>query len=137
MKTLFTAHATSTAGRDGHVESDNKTVSFDLVRPNSGKAGTNPEELFACGYSACFGGATIACAKKHGVENANVTVKAAVSLNQDDNGFLIGAQLDVTIDGVDAAKAVEIVRDAHQMCPYSKATRNNVDVKLTANGQAV
>lgn len=135
MTVLFTAHATSKAGRDGHVETDNKHLSLDLVRPSSGKPGTNPEELFACGYSACFGGATIAVAKKHGVENPEVEVKAAVSLNQNDAGFFIGAALDVTIANVDAAKAAEIVKGAHEMCPYSKATRGNIEVKLTANGQ--
>lgn len=137
MTVLFTANATSKAGRDGHVETDNKHISLDLVRPSSGKPGTNPEELFACGYSACFGGATIAVAKKHGVDNADVQVKAAVTLNQDDNGFFIGATLDVTIAGVDAAKAAEIVKGAHDMCPYSKATHGNVEVKLIANGQAI
>lgn len=137
MTVLFTAHATSTAGRDGHVETDNKHLSLDLVRPSSGKPGTNPEELFACGYSACFGGAVKAVAQKSGVENAEVTVKAAVALNQDDSGFFISAALDVTIAGVDAAKAAEIVAGAHQMCPYSKATRGNIEVKLTANGQAL
>jgi osmotically inducible protein OsmC len=137
MKTLFTAHATSVAGRDGQVETDNKHLTLDLVRPDSGKPGTNPEELFACGYSACFGGAVTAVAKKSGVEPGKVTVRAAVSLNQDDNGFFISAALDVTIEKAEAAEAVRIVRDAHQMCPYSKATRGNIEVKLTANGEAV
>lgn len=137
MKTLFTAHATSVAGRDGHVETDNKHLSLDLVRPDSGKAGTNPEELFACGYSACFGGAVAAVARKAAIDPGKVTVKAAVSLHQDDNGFFISAALDVTIEKADAALAAQIVRDAHQMCPYSKATRGNVDVSLTANGEAV
>jgi osmotically inducible protein OsmC len=138
MKTLFTAHATSIAGRDGNVASDNGNLNLKLVRPSSGEAGTNPEELFACGYSACFGGAVTAVAKKGGLEDpGKVEVKAAVSLNQDDNGFFISAVLDVTIEKADAATALQIVRDAHQRCPYTTATRGNVEVTLTANGQAV
>lgn len=137
MPVLYTAHATSTAGREGHVETDDKKISVDLGKPGPGGKGTNPEQLFACGYSACFGGATIAVAKKVGVENPEVKVQADVTLNQDDKGFFIGATLNVTIAGVDAAKAIQIVKDAHQMCPYSKATRGNIEVKLTANGQAV
>lgn len=137
MTVLYTAHATSIAGRDGHVETDDKNISIDLIRPGSkDKPGTNPEQLFACGYSACFGGAVKAVAAKQNI-TGEVTVKADVTLNQDANGFFIGATLDVTIADIDADTAETIVQAAHQMCPYSKATRDNIDVKLIANGKPV
>lgn len=137
MKALYTAHAISTAGRDGHVETDDKKISLNLGRPGSNDAGTNPEQLFACGYSACFGGAVLAVGRKKGLtlDGKDVRVEADVTLNQDDaNGFFISVGLNVTINGVDNAAAAEIVTDAHQLCPYSKATRGNVEVTLTANG---
>jgi Ohr subfamily peroxiredoxin len=136
MKTLYTAHATSVAGRAGHVETDDKKLSYDLSPPGSNGPGTNPEQLFACGYGACFGGAVEAAARKSQVKIGEVKVKATVTLNQDDqNGFFIGAALDVSIGGVDAAQARALVDAAHQICPYSKATRGNVDVALKVNGQ--
>jgi Ohr subfamily peroxiredoxin len=136
MKTLYTAHATSIAGRAGHVETDDRKLSFDLTPPGGTGNGTNPEQLFACGYSACFGGAVSAVAKKMNITVGEVKVKADVTLNQDDqSGFFIGAVLDVSIGGVDAAQAGKIVEAAHQMCPYSKATRGNINVVLKVNGQ--
>ncbi len=137
MKTLYTAHATSVKGREGHVETDDKKISLDLSAPGGGKEGTNPEQLFACGYAACFGSAVQAVAKMQKIEARNITVKAEVHLNQDDNhGYSLSAALHVTIDGVDDQTAQKIVQDAHQMCPYSKATRGNIEVKLEAKGQA-
>lgn len=137
MKTLYTAHATTVAGRGGHTETDDKKIVMDLAPPGSSRAGTNPEQLFACGYSACFGGAVGAVAKKHDV-SGEPTVKADVNLNQDDNGFFISAVLDVSIAGFDdQAKLEEIVKSAHEMCPYSKATRGNIEVKLKANGKDI
>ena len=137
MTTIYTARATSVAGRDGHVETDDKKLGFDLGRPGSNDKGTNPEQLFACGYSACFGGATMAVAKKMGIDPGEVKIEAEVSLNKEGEGFSISASLSATLPNVDAETAVKIVKDAHQVCPYSKATRNNVDVKLTANGKEV
>jgi len=134
MKTLYTAHAVSVAGRDGHVETDDKKIGLDLGRPGSGDAGTNPEQLFACGYSACFGGAVTAVAKKEQVRADEVKIKAEVSLNQDDNGFFIGAVLDVYIAGASDEDARRVVAAAHEMCPYSKATRGNIEVVLKVNG---
>ena len=138
MKTLFTAHATSKAGREGHVETDNKALSFDLVKPGSGKAGTNPEELFACGYSACFGSAVSAVAKAEKAEVGDIAIAAEVSLNQDDsNGYFLSVTLNATIGGVDTETAKKLVEKAHQVCPYSKATRGNIEVTLKANGEDV
>jgi len=134
MKTLYTAHATSTAGREGKAETDDKALSLKLAKPGT-SGGTNPEQLFACGYAACFGGAVAAVAKKHGKDAANVAVQADVSLNQDDNGFFISAVLNVSLPDIEKSEAEKIVAEAHQMCPYSKATRGNIDVQLKVNSQ--
>lgn len=131
MTTLYTAHAISTSGRDGSVRTDDNAISVKLSPPGSNTPGTtNPEQLFASGYSACFGSAVAAVAKKSNVAVSNVQVEADVSLNKDDSGFFLSAKLTVTLPGVDKATAEKIVNDAHQMCPYSKATRGNIDVTL-------
>lgn len=138
MKTLYTAHATTVGGRDGQSQTDDGKLNLKLSRPGGAGNGTNPEQLFAAGYSACFGSAVEAVAKQKQVQVSEIKVAADVSLNQDDNnGYYISAALNVTLTGVDNAKAQEIVEAAHQMCPYSKATRNNIEVKLTANGQSL
>jgi osmotically inducible protein OsmC len=135
MKKLYTAHAISIGGRAGHVETDDKRVSFDLT-PSQSTTGTNPEQLFACGYAACFGSAIDAVAKKQYVETGDVTVKIDVDLNQDDdNGYFLAVTLDVTLAKLDKAQAEKLVQAAHQVCPYSKATRGNVEVTLKASGE--
>lgn len=136
MKTLYTARATTLTGREGHTETDDKKLSLDLTKP--GGAGTNPEQLFACGYSACFGSAVEAVAKNEGKAVKDVKIHAEITLNQEDaGGFVLGALLDVSMDGVDDKMALDIVQKAHQMCPYSKAIRGNVNVTLKANGHSV
>lgn len=138
MKTLYTAHATITGGRDGHAVTDDNKIDVKLVPPGSGKDGTNPEQLFAAGYGACFGGAVAAVGKSQNA-TGNVTVKADVNLNKDDaGGFFLSVVLDANIDGLDdEEKLEEIVLSAHHMCPYSKATRGNIEVKLRANGREI
>ena len=137
MKTLYTARANSVSGRAGHVETDDGKLNFDLSPPGSDGPGTNPEQMFACGYGACFGGAVEAAAKKHGVKPDPVKIMAQVSLNSDDaKGFFIAVKLDASVTGIDAAAANAIVRMAHEeICPYSKATRGNVEVDISVNGQ--
>jgi osmotically inducible protein OsmC len=138
MKTLYTAHATSIAGREGHAETDDKLVSVDMVLPESGKHGTNPEQLLACGYGACFGSAIDAIAKKHNIEHGEISVQTDVSLNQDEKGgYFLSVALNSTISGVDDATAQRLVEGAHKVCPHSKAMRGNIDIKLTANGQSL
>ncbi len=139
MKTLYTAHATTSAGRAGHTETDDGKINLDLSPPGGHGVGSNPEQLFACGYSACFGSAVDAIAKKEKVTlGAPVMVQAEVSLHQDEtHGFSISAKLNVTLEGIDAATARTIVEKAHHICPYSKATRGNIEVTLTANGASV
>jgi Ohr subfamily peroxiredoxin len=135
MKTLYTAHATTIAGRNGHSKTDDGTLDLDLSVPGSGKPGTNPEQLFACGYSACFGSAIDAVAKKEKAPVSEIKVQADVSLHQDEaSGYSISAVLNVTLSGVDEATAKKLVAAAHQICPYSKATRGNIDVKLQVSG---
>lgn len=137
MKTLYTAHAFAKGGREGHAETDDKKISVDLATPGTNKAGTNPEQLFASGYAACFGSAVQHVAKLQKLEVGEITVNADVSLNQDDKGFFISAALNVSVPGLDAATAEKLVQDAHQVCPYSKATRGNIEVTLKANNQAL
>ena len=136
MKTLYTAHATTIAGREGHSETDDKQISVNLSKPGGGKPGTNPEQLFACGYSACFGSAIDAVAKKQQVAVSEIKVQADVNLNVDDEGgYFISATLNVTLAGVDQATAEQIVEKAHHVCPYSKATRGNIEVTLKVNNE--
>ena len=138
MTVLYTAHASTSAGRAGHTETDDKKIVLDLTPP--GGAGSNPEQLFACGYSACFGGAVEAVAKMHNATlSGPVVVKADVSLNKEDSkGFFISVVLNATVPGVDADTARQFVQEAHEkICPYSKATRGNVEVTLQVDGAAL
>lgn len=137
MKTLYTAHAKATNGREGHAETDDKKISIDLSTPGGAGKGSNPEQLFACGYAACFGSAVGAVAKKQNIDTGEVTVNSEVSLNTDDNGYFISVTLDVTIPNVSGEEAKKLVEAAHQVCPYSKATRGNIEVTLKASGQPV
>ena len=137
MKTLYTAHATAIGGREGHAETDDKKVSVDFAAPGSGKPGTNPEQLFACGYGACFGGALAYLARQQKVEIGTPNIQVDISLNQDDTGFSLGAVLNVSLPELEQAQAEKLVYAAHQFCPYSKATRGNIDVKLNVNGKAL
>jgi osmotically inducible protein OsmC len=132
----YTAIATTTAGRNGHVDSSDGAIHFDLAMPKelggSGKAGaTNPEQLFAAGYSACFGSAIMTVARSQKIRPEDVKVTAEVTLHTDNNDFRLSVKLAATITGVDHATAEELVHKAHEVCPYSKATRNNVPVELT------
>lgn len=140
MKTLFTARAIAKGGRGGHTQTENGNVSFDLgtiEEVNAKKGITNPEELFACGYAACFGSAVEMIAKKKNVDTAEIIVKVEASLNQEDSGYVIGVVLDVSIPSLDNTAAQALVEAAHQMCPYSKATRGNINVVLKANAQSI
>jgi osmotically inducible protein OsmC len=138
---LYTANAHVTGGREqGHgVTSDgNLDVQLRYPKELGGHGdGTNPEELFAVGFAACFEGALGAVARRQKVELGDVTIESHVSLYPtDERGFKLGVELDVTLPDVeDPAAAAEFVAAAHKVCPYSNATRGNIEVKLTANGQ--
>jgi len=136
-KVLYTAKALSTGAREGHAETDDKNLVVDFSAPGSGKPGTNPEQLFACGYAACYGGALAYMARQQKLDIGVPTIHSEVALNQDDNGFFISAVLDVQLPNLDAAQAEALARAAHAFCPYSKATKGNIDVVLKLNGKAL
>lgn len=134
---IYKTSATSTGGRDGHARSDDGGVDVNLVVPKEmggpGGVGANPEKLFAAGYSACFLGAMKAMSAKTGVAvPADATVTAEVGFGpRSEGGFGITADLQVTLPGVARDDAERLVAAAHEVCPYSNATRGNVDVGLS------
>lgn len=134
-KVLYTAHATSTGGREGKSESSDGALKVTLSTPKemggAGGPGTNPEQLFAAGYSACFIGAMkfVAGQKKTPLP-ADTSITADVGIGPIPGGFGIQATLNVSIPGWDKAASQELVDAAHQVCPYSNATRGNIDVTL-------
>ena len=132
-KVAYTTSATAKGGRAGHVRSADGLVDFDLAQPGTTpQPAVNPETLFAAGYSACFQGALANRAKTQGIDTSDSTVTANVSFGpSEDGGFGLAVELEVSIPGVEAAKAQELVELAHQFCPYSKATRDNIEVTLT------
>lgn len=134
-KTLYTAHAKAVGGREGHAETDDKKISVDFAAPGSGKPGTNPEQLFACGYGACFGGALAYAARQQKLDIGTPEVEVDVSLNQGDDGFSISAVLTVSLPALDKVAAEKLVQLAHTICPYSKATRGNIEVTLKVKEQ--
>jgi osmotically inducible protein OsmC len=139
---LYTAEAHVTGGRaKGHGRTSDGMLEVDLRVPaemGGEGGGTNPEELFAVGYAACFESALGTAARRQKVEGGDVEIDSRVSLfPTEDRGFKLGVELDVKLPSIDdTATAVELVRAAHEVCPYSNATRGNVDVRLTANGIA-
>ncbi len=142
-KSLYTAEAHVTGGRAaGHGRTSDGVLEVDLRLPEEmgGQGGgTNPEELFAVGYAACFEGALGTVARRAKQEVGDVAIDSKVSLvTTEDRAFTVAVELDVSLPSVDdPQQAVELVRAAHQVCPYSNATRGNIDVTLTANGQSV
>jgi Ohr subfamily peroxiredoxin len=132
-KTAYTTAATAKGGRTGHVHSADGVVDLDTGMPGAGgEPKANPETLFAAGYSACFQGALANRAKTVGVDTSDSTVTAEVAFGpSEDGGFGIAVELKVEIPGVDRDKALELAHLAHEFCPYSKATRGNIDVTLT------
>jgi Ohr subfamily peroxiredoxin len=138
-KVVYTAEATVTGGREeGHGKTTDGALDVQLRAPTEG-GGTNPEQLFAVGYAACFEGAIGVAARRERAEVGDVSIDSKVSLvSTEDRGFTVAVELDVTLPQVqDPETAKNLVAAAHQICPYSNATRGNVEVKLTANGQAV
>jgi Ohr subfamily peroxiredoxin len=140
---LYTARAHVTGGRaNGHGASADGALEVDLRFPPElgGKGGgTNPEELFAVGFAACFESALSAVARRKKLEELDAAIDSRVMLfPTEERGFKLAVELDVSLPAVeDPQQAVELVRAAHGVCPYSNATRGNIDVTLTANGQPV
>lgn len=141
IKPLFTATATATGGRDGHTQSDDGMVSVDLSVPKAmggpGKPNTaTPEHLFAAGYAACFGGALDFIGKQHKKDASKATVTSAVSIGpRDGGGFGISVKMRVEDKNLPQADLAALVKEAHEkICPYSHATRGNVDVQFEVVG---
>ncbi len=131
MKKAYETVMINHGGRNGEVEAPNGSMHMKITPPGIHAEGTNPEQLFAAGYASCFNGAV-----QHMIKEAEMTaestVKARVSLyNLDDGGYQIGVVLEVHIDGISEEEAQKIAEDAHEFCPYSKATRGNIDVEVT------
>jgi lipoyl-dependent peroxiredoxin len=139
MKTFYTASAVSTGdGRDGHVRSSDGALDVDLARPKEmggPGGGTNPEELFAAGYAACFHSAINEVARRRKITTiTDSTVAAEVGIGpRDEESFGLTVALHVELGGLDQAAAEDVVAAAHRMCPYSNATRGNIDVQLTTS----
>jgi Ohr subfamily peroxiredoxin len=137
MKTLFTAEAISKGGRSGTIESPDGLLNLTLgnpLMPGIEKRGPNPELLFAGAYSACYHGALVNAAKKLGTPAGDSTVRARVSLIEDDQGgYRLGVELHARLPGMDDTQAQHLMVVAHQTCPYSKALRGDTTVKLVVD----
>ena len=132
---VYTASATTTGGRQGHAASSDGVLELDLSAPKElggSGTGTNPEQLFAAGYSACFNGALMLVAKKAGVDATAAQVTAHIGFGPEGDSYAITADLEVSIPGVELAQVQQLADAAHQVCPYSKATRGNVPVTVLA-----
>jgi len=131
----YSTKATTSGGRNGRSVLDNGGLALAMALPKelggSGE-GHNPEQLFALGWSACFGQAILVLAKKHGLDGQAAKVTCDVTLNINDGAFSLAAEMKVALPGADKAKLQALIEDAHTICPYSKATKGNVPVKLTA-----
>lgn len=138
MKTLYTIGATATGGREGHVESDNGIINLEVRFPKAlGGANddyANPEMLFAAGYAACFDSALNRVIKLSKMQTGQTSVTAKIGIGMIENGaFALEAELHANIPGVTLEEAQSLIEEAHQVCPYSNATRGNMDVKLTVS----
>lgn len=135
MKVIYTAVVKNTGGRSGKAISDDNKFVVNIVRPGAKDAdGTNPEQLFAAGYSSCFNGALEKVLRTDRVKYDSTEVTAEVSLLEDpvDNGYKIAVKIRASVKGVSKEDAEKYVNLAHGVCPYSKATRNNVEVTVEA-----
>lgn len=139
MEAIYTATATTIGGRVGHVKSSDGVLDFDIRPPKemNGPNGlyTNPEQLFAAGYSACFGSALSHAALEKKIRiKPDVTAHVSIG-NKEGGGFMLAVTLDINIKEVAQKQAEELAKEAHQICPYSNATRNNIEVTLNVKGK--
>ena len=137
MRALYTAEATAHGGREGHVRSSDGILDLDLRVPKEmggpGGPASNPEQLFAAGYSACFESALrgVARARKLPLPDAQITARVTLNLT-DDRKYVLGVELRGRLDGLSEDDALALMRAAHEVCPYSNATRGNIEVRLVA-----
>ncbi|BDI29121.1 hypothetical protein CCAX7_11720 [Capsulimonas corticalis] len=137
MAILYTATATATGGREGHAQSSDGNLDVALALPKElggpGGAGTNPEQLFAAGYAACFESAMrhVARGKKIPITSASVTAQVGIGPSETGPGFGLAVHLTISLPDLEPEVAQNLIEEAHQVCPYSNATRNNILVELT------
>lgn len=136
MSNLYTAQATATGGRAGHTKSSDGRVDLNLSVPKGmggdDGPGTNPEQLFAAGYAACFQGALGVVARRDNIElGGDQTITAMVGLSKDTGAFALDVEIQGSFPGMDEKQAMDLMKSAHEVCPYSAATRGNVDVRLS------
>jgi Ohr subfamily peroxiredoxin len=139
VEPLHTSTVTAKGGREGFVRSENGVIDMPLTMPKvlGGKGagqGTNPEELFAAGYAACFESAIRLVARRRDLELGDVAVTAEVAIGKEGDGFALAARVRGKLPGMDRAQAEELMNEAHKACPYSKATRGNMPVELVVEG---
>jgi Ohr subfamily peroxiredoxin len=142
MKALYTAEATAHGGREGHVRSSDGILDVDLRPPKEmgglGGTATNPEQLFAAGYAACFESALrhVARSQRKPLKDASITARVTLNLTVDQR-YLLGVELHGHLEGVSRTEAQALMRAAHDVCPYSNATRGNIEVRLLAESDPV
>lgn len=137
METIYTATVTSTGGRHGRVQSADGALKVELMPPSNTvqhPTRTNPEQLFAAGYAACFSSAMEHVAKAQKLIHGLITIVARVHLLSGGGAFGLGVDMDVTVNELTQAEAEQLVTEAHKVCPYSVATRNNIEVAFTVRG---
>ncbi|MBS7539707.1 organic hydroperoxide resistance protein [Ancylobacter lacus] len=135
LSILFTGTATAVGGRNGHSETSDGSVSVDLAMPKNGvlePGKTTPEHLFATGYAACFGSAVEAVGRQMKLDVSDAAVTVSASLGKDDSGFGLAVKIALKAPALTKEQTEEVLHAAHQMCPYSKATRGNIPVELSA-----
>ena len=134
-KIVYTAAVTTTGGRQGHAVSSDGVLDLDLTAPEElggPGTGTNPEQLFAAGYSACFTSALMMVARKARVDASAAEVTATIGFGPEGDGYALTADLEVAVPGLELSQVQQLADAAHQVCPYSKATRGNVPVTVKA-----
>jgi osmotically inducible protein OsmC len=136
LATVYTASATATSGREGHVKTNDGAIDLELSMPKAvggaGGVGANPEQLFASAYAACFGSAARAAAQRQHLDVRSSTITARVSLGRREDGtFGLSVELIGGFPGLSHDQAMMLMNAAHELCPYSRATRGNVDVQLS------
>ena len=134
MEILYTAEGTAWGGREGRAASSDGNVDVELVRPGKDGPGTNPEQLFAVGYAGCFHSALKIVARGQGLDVAESAITTRVGLGKRENGAY-GLKIDIVgeLPGLSKEQAEKLLEDAHQVCPYSNATRGNVEVTLSVH----
>lgn len=130
MKIFYKTRATATGGRSGHTELDDGSLGFDLAQPGTDKTGTNPEQLFALGYAACFDSALSLVAKQMQLDTTSKTSVQVGIGQRAEGGYALDIDIFVETTGITEDEAQKLIEATHQICPYSNATRGNVDVRL-------